>query len=282
MITAKSYAKVNLSLDLVGKREDGYHLLRSVMQKVSLCDIISVRKTPESIKITCNKPYIPTDERNIVYKVAKAFFEYTGITSGVHINIKKHIPCGAGLGGGSSNGAVVLDSLCCLFGVRMTESQKASLCESIGADIPFFFYNGTSLIEGIGEKVTSLCDMPECWFLIVKPKKSISTPTIFKHPETAKQFGSNSTDKVIEAINEGSIEKLCSSVSNALEKASIEVCPEIENIKTQLEQKGARCSMMSGSGSAVFGIFTNHKSAKEARDYFLKHYKNTYIAKPVK
>ena len=282
MIILKAYAKINLSLDLVGKREDGYHLLRSVMQKISLCDIITLKKQQKDIRITCNKPYIPTDERNIVYKVAAAFFEKTGITGGVFINLKKHIPCGAGLGGGSSDGGAVLDALCKLYNVDMSPSEKAKLCENIGADLPFFFYGGTSLVEGIGEKVTPLDSLPECRIIVVKPSKSISTPTIFKHPETAKQFGGDSTDKVIAAIENDDINDLCNNISNALEKASLEVCPEIGQIKAELYELGALGAMMSGSGSAVFGIFQNHKLAKKAFDHFKTKYKDTYIAKPIK
>lgn len=282
MLILKSYAKINLSLDLVGKREDGYHLLRSVMQKVSLCDIVSMRKLSDEIKITCNKPYIPTDERNIVYKVAKAFFDSTGIKGGVHINLRKHVPCGAGLGGGSSNGAVVLDGLCQLYKIDMTPDEKAALCENIGADIPFFFYGSTSLIEGIGEKVTPISPMPPCWIVIVKPSKSISTPTIFKHPATAEHFGTSDTDKVIKAVEDQNLTGLCQNISNALQPASEDVCPEIREIIDALIQNGADASMMSGSGSAVFGIFKNHRAAKKAYEAFLEKYKDTYITKPLK
>ncbi len=282
MITLKSYAKINLTLDLVGKREDGYHLLRSVMQKVSLCDFVSVRKIRDGIRITCNKPYIPTDERNIVYKVADAFYKETGITPGVHINLKKHIPCGAGLGGGSSNGAAVLDGLCKLYNIDMDISKKVRLCENIGADIPFFFYDGTCLIEGIGEKVTPVSPLSECWIVIVKPPKSISTPTIFKHPLTAQHFGTDSTEKVLNALENQDVFGVAKNISNALEPASIYVCPEIEQIKKQLVDLGAIASMMSGSGSSVFGIFQNHKLAKSAREEFLNKYNYTYITKPLK
>jgi 4-diphosphocytidyl-2-C-methyl-D-erythritol kinase len=280
-MTIKSYAKINLSLDLVGKRDDGYHLLKSVMQKVSLCDIISMHRQKTGIKITCNKPYIPTDERNIVYKVAKAFFEKTGVLGGVVINLKKHTPCGAGLGGGSSNGAAVLDGLCKLYNVDMTAEEKTKLTENIGADIPFFFYEGTSLIEGIGEKVSPLCKIPDCRIIIVKPSKSISTPTVFKHPKTAENFGSNATDAVIDAIQNGDLETMCKSVFNALEPASCEICPDIQIIKEKLLENGAMCAMMSGSGSAVFGIFENHTKARAAKDALLQNYKLTYIAKPI-
>ena len=281
MITLKSYAKIHLTLDLVGKREDGYHLLRSVMQKVSLCDYVFMRRQNSGISISCNKPYIPTDERNIVHKVATAFFEKMGIDGGVHITLKKHTPCGAGLGGGSSNGAAVLDGLCQLYKVQMTADEKAKLCENIGADIPFFFYNGTSVIEGIGEKVTSIANMPQCRIVIVKPPRSISTPTIFKHPETANNFGTQYTDKVVFAIENGDLKGICDNMYNALQSASCDVCPEISDIINELTEMGAMSAMMSGSGSAVFGIFENHKTAKAAREHFLKKYKDTYITKPV-
>lgn len=280
-MTIKSYAKINLTLDLVGKREDGYHLLRSVMQKVSLCDMISMHRQKTGIKITCNKPYIPTDERNIVYKVAKAFFDSTGVQGGVYVNLRKHTPCGAGLGGGSSNGAAVLDGLCKLYNVTMTADEKAKLTANIGADIPFFFYSGTSLIEGIGEKVTPLAPLPDCRIVIVKPSKSISTPTVFGHPKTAQNFGSNATDKVIGAIQRDDLAGVCENVFNALEPASLEICADIQNIKDELISNGAMCAMMSGSGSAVFGIFENHAKARAAKDALLQNYKLTYIAKPI-
>ena len=281
MITAKSYAKINLSLDLVGKREDGYHLLRSVMQKITLCDIISAKKIPEGIKITCNKPFIPSDEKNVVYKTAAAFFEKTKISGGVHINIKKHIPTGAGLGGGSSNGAAAIDLLCNLYGVKMSKAEKNELTKNIGADIPFFFYSATALCEGIGEKVTELENSIECWYVIVKPPKSISTPTIYKHPITAENFGGDSTEKVITALKSNNLQDLCKNMKNALQPASEQVCPEIKNLVLWLVENGASAAMMSGSGSAVFGVFTKHKFAKKAKDALAKQYKNVYIAKPV-
>ena len=282
MITEKAFAKLNLSLDLVGKREDGYHLIRTVMQTVTLCDVLSFRTLKESgIRITCNKPYIPTDERNIVYKIAAAFMEKYGITSGVHINLKKHIPSGAGLGGGSSDGACTLNMLCRSFGVEMSTEQKVEFTKNIGADIPFFFYGGTALCEGIGEKVTPLAPLPECWVVIVKPPRSISTPAVYKSPLTAENFGGNSTQNVIDAMRKNSLRSVASSMQNALEPAAMDICADIQSIKQGLLEKGAIASMMSGSGSAVFGIFTNHKAARAAREHFLESYRDAYIAKPV-
>lgn len=280
MISVKAYAKINLSLDLVGKREDGYHLLRSVMQEVSLCDHITLSRADEGIVLRCNKRYIPIDERNIAYRTAKAFFEYTGITPSVKINIRKYTPCGAGLGGGSSDGAAVVDGLCQLYDVPLTAEQKASLCESIGADIPFFFYGGTSLIEGIGERVTPIDNLPDCRIVIVKPKVSLSTAAIFASPLTKQAFGSDSTDRVIAGIKSGNIIRVFEHAENALEPASCEKCPEILNIKQQFMSQGAVFSMMSGSGSAVYGVFTNYGDARKSYVEMKKKYTDTYITKP--
>ena len=278
-MTVKAYAKINLSLDLVGKREDGYHYLRTVMQTVSLCDIIKVERCDAGISISCNKRYIPTDERNIVHKVATAFFKAAGIDGGVKIHLRKIIPCGAGLGGGSADGAAVLNALCELYGRPMTAEQKVALTESIGADIPFFFYGGTALCEGIGERVTPLDPLPECWMVIAKPSQSISTPAIFKSPLT-KSVQGNSTDTVIDGIKAGDIDAVANGIANALEPASLEICPTIRAIKEELISLGALSSMMSGSGSSVFGIFKTHKTARNAYLTLKEKYRETYIVKP--
>ena len=280
MINIRAYAKINLSLDLVGKREDGYHLLRSVMQEVSLCDHISLSRGGEGISLRCNKRYIPVDERNIAYRTAKAFFDYTGITPSVKINIRKYTPCGAGLGGGSSDGAAVVDGLCQLFGVDMSAEQKAKLCENIGADIPFFFYGGTSLIEGIGEKVTRLKNLPDCRIVIVKPKVSLSTAAIFGSPLTKEAFGGDSTDSVIAGIESGDVSGVFEKAGNALQPASCDECPVIEKIIGDFYKQGALFSMMSGSGSAVYGIFKQYGGAKKSYDKMKETYEDTYICKP--
>ena len=281
MITLKSYAKINISLDLVGKRDDGYHLLRSVMQTVSVCDYITLsRAEKEGIFLKCNRPYIPTDQKNIAYKTARCFFEYTGITPSVEIYLKKYLPCGAGLGGGSSNGAVVFDGLCQLYGVEIPIEKKVELTKSIGADIPFFFYGGTALCEGIGEIVTPLGAFPDCRIVIAKPPVSLSTATIFGSPKTKEAFGGNSTDGVIDGIQKGKLDTVIKSAKNALEGASIDACPQIDDIKNQLVANGADLAMMSGSGSAVFGIFTNYRKAKSAYDTLCQSYKEVYITRP--
>jgi len=282
VITLKSYAKINISLDLIGKRDDGYHLLRSVMQTVSVCDYITMSRARKAgIHLRCNKPYIPTDEKNIAYKTAKAFFDYTGITPAVNIGLIKYLPCGAGLGGGSSNGAVVFDGLCRLFGVDIPIDKKVEITNSIGADIPFFFYGGTALCEGIGERVTPIARFPDCRIVIAKPPVSLSTAAIFGSPKTKEAFGGSSTDGVLEGIANGDLKAIIGSAQNALEGASIDACPKIAQIKDTLYGCGADFAMMSGSGSAVFGIFTDYKKSKTAFEKLKQEYKEVYVCKPI-
>jgi len=281
MIKLKSYAKINLSLDLVGRRDDGYHLLKTVMQTITLCDILGIKKlSSPDIKISCNLRYIPTDGRNIVYKVAAAFFKYCNISGGVSINLMKHIPCGAGLGGGSSNGAAVLNGLCSLYGVPLTIKQKIEITEKIGADIPFFFYGGTALCEGIGERVTPLKPLPECWLVLCKPNVSLSTGSIFGSAKTAGALGHDSSQSVILGLESGGLDSIFRGARNALEPASVAVCPQISQIKSQFYNSGAVFSMMSGSGSTVYGVFNSHKRALTSYEIMRKEYKNVYIAKP--
>ncbi len=251
------------------------------MQTVSLCDYITLSHArKQGINMRCNRPYIPTDQKNIAYKTALAFFEYTGIEPKVNIGLRKYIPCGAGLGGGSSNGAAVFDGLCALYGVDIPTEKKVELTKSIGADIPFFFYGGTALCEGIGEVVTPLRAIPDCRIVIAKPPVSLSTAAIFSSPKTKQAFGGNSTDGVIHGIEKGDISTVIKSAENALEGASIDECRQIADIKSKLLECEADFSMMSGSGSAVFGIFTDYKTAKTAYDALSKQYKEVYITKP--
>ncbi len=281
MIVLRSPAKINISLDLTGRRNDGYHLLRTVMQTISLSDIIRMEKLESAqIKISCNVPYIPTDERNIVHKIATAFFDYTGIDAGVYVRLKKYIPSGAGLGGGSSNGAAVLEGLCRLYDVTMTKDQRVRLTEKIGADIPFFVYGGTALCEGIGEKVTPLSSLPQCWIVIAKPKASLSTASVFSSLQIPQVFEISSTDTVLEKLEKGDICEIFRYSQNALEDAAIAKCPVIANIKKTMYSQGAVFSMMSGSGSAVYGVFTDRKTARAAYEYVHNLCKCTYIAKP--
>lgn len=255
-------AKINLALHITGKRPDGFHTLKTVMQSVSLCDIVTVEKTDgeNGIKISCTDKSIPTDGRNIVFKAAEAFFNRTNIPNrGIKIHIEKHIPSEAGLGGGSSDGAAVFAALNRLYGEPLTEEELCSLSAGTGADIPFCIKGGTTLCEGIGEILTPIKPLPDCHIVIGKGEKGVSTKEAYNAVDKLPETEESGFDT---AVFEGSIEEIAGSCFNLFEKVSDN--EEIRSIKETMLAKGALCSVMSGSGSAVFGIFTDAEQAEKA------------------
>lgn len=283
-VTLRAYAKINLSLDVVGKREDGYHLLQSVFQGISLYDNVKVTREDGAggITIRCNLPYIPTDERNIVHKVAVAFFKAAGIEQyQITIDIEKFIPTGAGMGGGSADGAAVFSALCRLYDRPFPTEEAIRLLTPLGADIPFFLFSGTMLAEGVGEILSPAPPMPECCIVLVKPRASASTKEIFgklhevgidRHPDT---------QGVLNALAQKDLHALAKATGNVLENATIPLCPRIGLLKEQLAEQGAILSMMTGSGSTVFGIFSNEKNARKAMRMMHNQNETVFLARPV-
>lgn len=274
-ITMKAPAKINLILDIVGKRDDGYHNLRSVMQTISIFDYVTLtvsdNKTDEdfpNITIKCSKPNIPTDKRNIAYKVCESFLKLLGnVTfSNIEIDIKKNIPSGAGLAGGSADGAAVLVGLNKLCGERFSVNELCKIGASIGADIPFCIVGGTTLCEGIGEKLTPLTPLPDCKILVVKPKVSISTSLSYKRFDELENPKLSDFDRFIKAIENGDSAEISKTLSNSLEEVAGE--DVIDKIKSVMIKSGALGSIMTGSGSAVFGIFEDEKTAEKCAEKF--------------
>lgn len=255
MLKAKAYAKINLSLDIVGIRGDGYHLIKTVMQSISLHDVISVEKRGADITISCNIPYIPCDRRNIVYKCAEKFFEHTGTRFGIHIDIQKNIPSQAGLGGGSADGAAVLVLLNKLCKSPLTTEELCEVGAKVGADIPFCIVGGCTLCEGIGEVITPINSNLSLDLCIVKPDFGVSTVEAYRAFDNAEILSRPDTDTVIKALEDGDIKTLSSNLVNVLEMDK-----KIDEIKAFLVDSGAVASCMSGSGSAVFGILENEIS----------------------
>ena len=274
---AKSYAKVNLTLDVLGKLENGYHEVKMVMQPLNLFDLIIVKKAPAGIIIKNNIPALPCDNKNIAYKAAELFFEETGIIGGVSINIKKNIPIAAGLAGGSGNAAVVLCSLNLLYNADLSEEKLLELGLKLGADVPYCIKNVTSLAEGIGEKLTTLSQIPGVPVVLVTPPVGISTGDIYKRIDSNENLPKIDTDGMISAIKSYDTKKIGEALSNVMEIVTINDCPEISDIKTKMLQFGALGSVMSGSGPSVFGIFPDNKSAKAAADFFGMKYENTFL-----
>ncbi len=264
--TLKALAKINLGLDVLGKRENGYHDVRMVMQTIYLYDNVTITKTEQAgIQVECNLQYLPTNDNNIAYKAAKLLMDEFDIQEGVHIVLDKHIPVAAGLAGGSSNAAAVLVGMNRLFGLGLSQQDLMDRGVSLGADVPYCVMRGTVLAEGIGEILTPLPALPKCYILIAKPGISVSTKTVYEKLDSQTIQNHPDIDGILEGLEQQDIKKIAASMGNVLENVTIEDYPIIEEIKTIMKEEGALNAMMSGSGPTVFGIFEDCKSAKVAQ-----------------
>lgn len=272
-------AKVNLSLEVKGKRDDGYHLLSMVMQSIELHDTISIEKnTCKNIIITSNSNNIPCDERNIAYKAANLFNKELGLDTGYNIFIQKNIPSEAGMGGGSADASGVLLALNKFNDDIFPIKKLMEMGLELGADVPFCIVGGTKLAEGIGEEFTELKNV-DMKLLIVKPKSSISTAQAFKKLKLDNITNNPDTNKLVEAINKDDKESIYKYMNNALYDSSLEFAPEMDDIIRIMNEFGSRRAMMTGSGSTVFGIFEDDETLKKAYEYFSNIYKDVYITK---
>jgi len=278
-----AFAKINLSLDIVSKMEDGYHNLKTVMQTVNLSDEIIIECVQgEGISVEAGRPYLPGDERNIAAKAALAFFEKTGIKGySTHIEIKKNIPVCAGLGGGSTDGACVLRLLDEIFETGLGNKSLEVLGNTVGSDVPFSITGGTKLAEGRGEKLTDLPPLPECYAVICKPPFSCSTPELFGFVKCEKIRARPDTDGIIKALEKGDLGGVARRMYNVFEDVLPRGKPEITEIKGVMLDSGALGSVMTGSGPAVFGLFTCEENASAAYNLLKKDYSECYITETV-
>ena len=265
-ITEKAYAKLNISLDVSKAREDGYHDMVMVMQTVSLCDELSITLDQTGVvRAEADLRYIPRDDRNLAVKAAKLYFAKTGREgTGAVIRMKKRIPVGAGMAGGSSDAAAVIRALSRNFGQELKKDEMMALAEQTGSDVAFCVLGGTALAEGRGEILTPLRDMPDCTIVICKPDYSISTPELFRAIDREKLRVHPDTAGILEAIREGNLAQICRRMYNVFEDVPDRRMKIIGGIKTRLINKGAEGAVMTGTGSAVFGIFTDENTAKKA------------------
>ena len=280
-VTLKALAKINLGLDVLGKRENGYHDVRMVMQTIYLYDNVTMEKTEEAgIQLECNLFYLPVDESNIAYKAAKLLMDEFDIKEGVHIVLDKHIPVAAGLAGGSANAAAVLVGMSRLFSLGLTQEELMERGVSLGADVPYCVMRGTVLAEGIGEVLTPLPPLPKCCVLIAKPGISVSTKTVYEKLDSQEIEEHPDIDGILEGLKQGDLLKVASSMGNVLETVTIGDYPVIEQIKDAMKEAGALNAMMSGSGPTVFGIFDDRSKAKFAQQRIreLQIAKQVYIA----
>ena len=274
-------AKVNLSLDVTGRRPDGYHTLDSIFQTISVYDKVSVSvEEGDGIFLTCNLPYIPCDERNLAYRAANAMLVRAGMHRLVRIRLQKRIPSGAGMGGGSADAAGVLFALNRLLGCGFSGEQLRETGLTLGADVPFLLMGGTALARGVGEELTPLRPLPELPMVIVKGRQSISTPKAYAAIDALESPRHPDTASMLRAVETQDIALLCRSCGNLFE--DVADCRDVELARAALLREGARCAVMTGSGSAVFGIFDSHEAARESCTRLRESFPFAYYCKSVR
>lgn len=261
----RALAKINLGLDVVRRREDGYHEVRMIMQTIRLYDRLSLKKLrkPE-IKVKTNLYYLPENENNLVYKAAKLLQEEFQIKEGIHIDLKKFIPVAAGMAGGSSDAAAVLYGMNKMFRLGLSQQDLMERGVKLGADVPYCIMRGTVLAEGIGEELTPLPPAPVCKVLIAKPPISVSTKFVYENLKLDEHTVHPDIDALVKDVQTGNLHGLASHMGNVLENVTIPNYPVIALIKEQMIKDGALNAMMSGSGPTVFGLFEDAGKAEEA------------------
>ncbi len=281
-VKLKAPAKINLSLDVLGKRPDGYHELSTVMQTVDLFDEITLTQNDsQSVTVSCDREGVPCDDRNICAKAAYRFFEHCRLpVSGVHIDIKKAIPTQAGLAGGSADGAAVIVGLNFMFDAKLTPAELSAIGAKVGADVPFCIEGGTRLCTGIGEKMRRLPAFHGVWLVICKPDTvSVSTAEAYQKVDALAKHPCY-TDEMVKALYSRDLFMITSTIFNDFELA-LQI-PEVNHIKKQMLDSKASGAGMSGSGSAVFGVFTSERRAQKCFDLLKAAFPETFLCQPVK
>ncbi len=280
-IRVKAYAKINLAIDVLRKREDGYHEVRMIMQQIGLYDEIMIEEIPEpEIKICTDLDYLPENRENLAFRAAENFIQAFGIKKGVQINISKNIPVSAGLAGGSADAAAVLNGLNRLWDIK-DEKQLMALGSRIGADVPFCILGGCALAEGIGEKLNPVKEV-DCFIVLCKPNMRISTGEVYQKLQFQNITKRPNIDALIDHLNQNApIEIFRKDMINVLETVTMKEYPILYNIKKKLLECQAEASLMSGSGPTVYGLFKDYNRAKSAQENLKKLYKETYLVKSI-
>ena len=270
-IAVKALAKINLGLDVLRKREDGYHEVKMVMQTIHLFDRLEMKKTQaDEITITTNLTFLPTNENNLVYKAAKLLKDEFSIKDGIHVKLHKHIPVAAGMAGGSTDAAAVLYGMNSMFELGLSKGELMQRGVKIGADVPYCIMRGTALAEGIGEKLTALPPMVKCPVLIAKPQISVSTKFVYENLKLNEGIVHPDIDTLVSDIEAKDLPKIAADMGNILETVTIPNYPVIAQIKDLMKEQGALNAMMSGSGPTVFGLFDTEETAVRAYEKMRK------------
>lgn len=277
-ISLKALAKINLGLDVVRRREDGYHEVRMIMQTIHLYDRLDIKRTKESgIQIQTNLSFLPVNENNLIYKAAKLLMDEFSITDGVSVKLDKRIPVAAGMAGGSTDAAAMLFGMNRLFSLGLTKRQLMERGVQIGADVPYCIMRGTALAEGIGEELSPLDPMVKCPVLIAKPSISVSTKFVYQNMKLDDTTVHPDIDLLIEDIKAKNLYDIAAHMGNVLETVTIPNYPVIDEIKKHMLSHGAVGAMMSGSGPTVFGLFDDEATAKKA----YKAMRSSHLARQV-
>jgi len=263
-IEVKAYGKVNLSLDITGKKANGYHEVEMIMQQISLYDLVTIKKTQKAIELTTSCVYIPSDHRNIAYQVAEALMNKFSLDGGLSIHIDKKIPVAAGLAGGSADAAAVIEGINILYDLKMTREAMQEFALPFGADIPFCLAGGTAIARGIGEELEVIEGLDGVWLVLTKPNVGVSTESVYKQLQLDKVIKHPNTQVIKNHLQTGKIKEMSLEMYNVLEEITAKNYPVIHKLEGKLKSFGAMAAMMSGSGPTVFAVFKNYKSALNA------------------
>ena len=266
MVTVEANAKINLTLDILGKRPDGFHEVAMVMQTIGLHDTLVMEKTERDIKLSINVPWLKADEKNLAWRAAELIRQEYGLEGGVRIELTKRIPVAAGLAGGSADAAAVLKGMNDLYGLQLDEEKLCELGARLGSDIPFCIMGGTMLATGRGEVLTRLSDMPETWVVLAKPRISVSTAWAYQNYDEQGAERHPDNEAIKQAIDRGNRKAVAGLLCNVLESVTIKKYDVIAEYKQMMLDKGAMASMMSGSGPTVFGLAKNREQAESIAD----------------
>lgn len=283
-IVLKAYAKINLGLDVLGRRPNGYHDVRMIMQSIGLYDRLTLKKMREDeISLSSNMATLPNNEHNLVYKAIRLMKEEYQITTGVKAELEKRIPVAAGMAGGSTDAAAALVGMNRLFDLHLSRERLMELGAKLGADVPYCVMGGTALAEGVGEILTPLKPMPKCYILIAKPGISVSTRFVYENLEIDKLSYHPDIDGMMESIEADDLTGITDRLSNVLETVTEKKYPIITKIKNAMLESGAMNSLMSGSGPTVFGIYADKESAQNGLSKVreIEMVRNSFIVEPI-
>lgn len=280
MVKVLAPAKINFTLDITGKLDNGYHTVDMVMQSVDLCDVITVEKNATEINLTCDKDFVPCNSSNTAYKAVQLFSEHCNIDCTVDIHIQKNIPAQAGMAGGSTDGAAVLVALNEIYQTNLTIDELAMIGSKIGADVPFCFYGGTMLATGIGtnlERIEHNLQLNDYYILLCKPYVNVSTPLAYKKSDERPFSSVVHSKAVIKAMQSNNINEFCSQLYNDFD--SLLMIDEVQHIKAVMKENGALASVMSGSGPTVYGVYSTKEQAENTSELLKSEYSDVFVAK---